>query len=154
MKNKKLHEILLLTIILGVHCGCWNSSRKDVVKNPATASLSGETRGPVVKFDTTVFDFGRITEGEIVTHEFTIRNEGDASLLIASVNPDCGCTVADFPKFPIEPGGQGKIKVSFDSEGKRGQVYRQVRVITNANPSTHVLVVRGEVVSPMNQTKK
>ena len=32
----------------------------------------------------------------------------------------CGCTVPDWPKNPINAGNSAKIKVRFNSEGKKG----------------------------------
>lgn len=139
---------ILTLLIAFVMVGCTGKKEidADIVSNPVSASGKGE--GPIVRFDTTVWDFGRITEGEVVEHEFRISNAGRGHLLIAAVHTDCGCTVADYPREPIEPGVVKSIKVRFDSEGRRGRVYKQVRVVTNAVPSTHVLVIRGEVVGP------
>jgi len=42
-----------------------------------------------------VADLGSVPKGEKITHDFVIKNEGDADLMITNVQPACGCTVAD-----------------------------------------------------------
>lgn len=145
---KSLKILILTAIILSYSCNRNKPIDSSIVSNPLTGSSEKSKKYPIVKFDTTVYDFGRITEGEIVEHSFVIKNEGEGNLLIATVQPDCGCTVAYYPRYPIESGASDTIKITFDSEGRRGQVYRQIKVVTNANPSTYVLVLRGEVVGP------
>src|ERR1035437_4646566 len=75
---------------------------------------------PVIKFTEENFDFGKIIQGEKVSHTFTFKNEGKTNLIVASAKASCGCTVAQPPKEPISPGAIGKIDVVFDSNGKSG----------------------------------
>ena len=58
-----------------------------------------------------VADMGSVPKGEKVTHDFMIKNEGDADLMITNVQPACGCTVAEFDKV---------IKAGADRQGARG----------------------------------
>jgi len=141
----------LFCLLLFWGCGNKESITSEIINNPASASQPTNDKVPVVEFDSDVWDFGTITEGEVVEHEFKITNKGRGNLLIAAVRTSCGCTVADFPRQPIEPGQTRTIKVKFDSEGRRGRVYKQVHVVTNAMPSSYTLVVRGEVVGPSSQ---
>jgi hypothetical protein len=55
-----------------------------------------------------VFDFGTAVEGSRFTHEFILRNKGDAQLAILELVAICGCTGATSTK-QIPPGGEGRI---------------------------------------------
>ncbi len=83
------------------------------------------------KFKETAWDFGKIKQGEVVTHEFVFKNIGDAPLLIEQVETSCGCTAALLSEKKVEPGKEGKIKASFDSRGYSGKVVKYVFVDSN-----------------------
>ena len=76
-------------------------------------------------------DYGKITEGQKLEVLFRFKNVGDKPLVIESVRPSCGCTVADPPKEPIVPGAEGEIKGSFDSQGKSGAQHKTIYVMAN-----------------------
>lgn len=84
-----------------------------------------------VKFRETAWDFGKIKQGEVVTHEFIFKNVGDAPLLIEQVETSCGCAAALLSDKRVEPGKEGKIKASFDSRGYSGKVVKYVFVVSN-----------------------
>ena len=77
------------------------------------------------------FDFGNINQGEIVTHEFTLKNEGTSPLKIDKVKASCGCTAAAPDTEELEPGESAKIKVKFDSHGRKGVQKKYVYVFTD-----------------------
>ena len=58
-----------------------------------------EKPGPTAVALETIKDFGVVNKGQRVTHEFQIRNAGEAELEITEVRPSCGCTVAEFDKL-------------------------------------------------------
>ena len=92
------------------------------------------------------FDFGEIKQGESVTHEFVIKNIGDDNLVISSAKGTCGCTVPEWPKEPLLPGEESKIKVTFNSSGKNGAQSKQVTLVTNAIPNIKVLTIKGNII--------
>ncbi|MEO8962701.1 MAG: DUF1573 domain-containing protein [Ginsengibacter sp.] len=94
-----------------------------------------------------VFDFGKITDGEKVTYNYRFRNTGDKALIISSATASCGCTVPEKPEEPINPGETGSLKVVFNSEGRVGPTNKAVTVISNAYPAFPVLQLKGEVIS-------
>jgi len=83
------------------------------------------------KFKEKAWDFGKIKQGEILTHEFVFTNEGDAPLVIEKVSTSCGCTAALASEDKILPGKEGRIKASFDSRGYSGKVVKYVYVESN-----------------------
>ena len=76
-------------------------------------------------------DYGKMTEGQKLEVSFRFKNTGDKPLIIESVRPSCGCTVADPPKEPIAPGAEGEIKGTFDSNGKSGEQHKTLFVAAN-----------------------
>ncbi|MXV39069.1 DUF1573 domain-containing protein [Flavobacteriaceae bacterium Ap0902] len=68
-----------------------------------------------ITFNNEIIDYGNVAKGSDGHRAFTFTNTGDKPLLLKSVKPSCGCTVAEFPKEPIAPGQKGEIKVSYDT---------------------------------------
>jgi hypothetical protein len=81
-----------------------------------------------------VADMGSVPKGEKVTHDFLIKNEGDADLTITNVQPACGCTVAEFDKV-IKAGATGKVHAVVDTSSFSGPIAKGVSVFTN-DPAT------------------
>jgi hypothetical protein len=86
---------------------------------------------PKIKFKETAWNFGKIKQGEVATHEFVFANEGDDTLTIEKVSTTCGCTAALVSDRSIPPGKSGKIEVKFDSRGYSGQITKVVTVQSN-----------------------
>jgi hypothetical protein len=144
----------LLPILLS---GCWLTDRSEekkeigphIINNSQSASRDGEGEKPVLRFETDSYDFGTISQGEKVTRKFPFRNAGEAPLVIASIEPSCGCTVAEeAPEEPIMPGGRDTLTVTFDSKGHSGQQNRSVSIVANTSPKTTVIRVKGMVKAP------
>lgn len=102
---------------------------------------------PKIAFDKMTYDFGTIKEEEgKKTGRIEFLNEGDAPLLIVSVNPSCGCTAADYTKTAINPGRKGFIEFSYDPFGRPGKIEKFITVKTNeydssgANPKSSYLL--------------
>ena len=111
------------------------------------ASAEGKSE---ITFDHTSHDFGTIKAKDgPVTAVFDFTNTGDAPLVIVSVtNGGCGCTKPSFPKAPVAPGKSGKISISFNPEGRAGELNREVTVRTNGKPKTVRLRFTGVVIPP------
>ncbi|MGL5681921.1 MAG: DUF1573 domain-containing protein [Marinifilaceae bacterium] len=84
-----------------------------------------------MEFEHKTFDFGNITEGETVLHTFTFKNTGNNKLRINNVETTCGCTTVEFPEKAIAPGKTGKIEVAFNSSGRYGKQYKEIRIFAN-----------------------
>src|SRR3982751_4868063 len=130
--------ILTLSILAIVAAGCNGPVKKEVKDtNPSTTALPQETaKKDTASFTTmqwidSVKDYNKITEGQKLEVVFRFKNTGNKPLIIESVHPSCGCTVADPPKEPIAPGAEGEIKGSFDSNGKSGQQHKSIEVTAN-----------------------
>ncbi len=94
-------------------------------------SISLQAGEPRIKFKELVRDFGRVKQGEILSHEFVFTNEGDATLIIKKVTTSCGCTAALVSDEKLAPGKQGKIEVKFDTRGYGDRVSKHIFVDSN-----------------------
>jgi len=100
-----------------------------------------------IKFTEVAFDFGKIKQGASVTHNFTFINSGKSPLIISDATATCGCTKPEWPKTPVNPGEQGTIKVTFNSEGKAGLQDKMITVTANTNPAENMVHLVGEVTA-------
>ena len=125
-----------------------------------SATTTGDAQTPAVptgpittlKFDNPNYDWGKINDGEKVTHLFKFTNTGKEPLIISDAKGSCGCTVPEWPKEPIAPGAKGEIKVVFDSKGKgskEGKLdTKKVTITANTDPAQTFLNIQGIVVNP------
>ena len=109
---------------------------------------SGKT-GPKIKFEEESFDFGKINQGDVLTHLFIFQNAGDVTLKIDRVHSSCGCTAALISQKEVAPGEKGEVKVTFNSRGFRGKVTKYIYVDTN-DPiqSTKKLLISANIEVP------
>src|SRR5262245_62813640 len=85
---------------------------------------------PKIALEEREHNFGRVKQGEEVSHTFKIKNEGAAELVIHNVSPACGCTASDFPR-KLAPGEEGKITLAVKTAGMNGKNDRYADVISN-----------------------
>jgi len=118
-----------------------------LAQSPAKPPMSYAPTGPVTEmtFEETEFNFGEITEGEIVTHTFTFTNTGNEPLILSNAKGSCGCTVPAWPKEPIMPNETASITVEFNSKGKKGPRHQKVTITANTSPVQSFLSLIGTV---------
>ena len=145
----------LITLLVSLSLmSCESSSDKkiittELVNSPLTANKNAaKVSTPNIEMLETSFDFGEIQQGESVTHEFIIKNSGDAELIITAAKGSCGCTVPEWPKSPISEGEEAVIKVTFNSAGKSGKQNKTVTLVSNSIPNTKVISIIGNVIIP------
>lgn len=112
---------------------------------PTEPEVKPDGPSPVIAFETTDHDFGTINEGEKVTYTYKLKNTGDAPLIIQDAKPSCGCTVPEWTKTPIPPGGTGYVKAEFDSNGKPNVQNKTVTVTANTWPKQTTLKFKAMV---------
>lgn len=90
---------------------------------------------PDALLGTTEFSFGDVINGEIVSYDVVLTNDGNAPLEIEYVSTSCGCTIAESDKDVIMPGEHATIHIEFDSGAhgpdSNGELKRQVFIQTN-----------------------
>jgi len=90
-----------------------------------------QAKKPRAVFKSTVQDFGKVKQGDVLNHEFVFKNEGNATLVIDRVDTTCGCTAALVSDQKVPPGKEGKIKTTFDTRGYAGRMTRYVYLVSN-----------------------
>ena len=104
---------------------------------------------PQIKYEKTTIDLGTFAENDgPQTAVFKFHNVGKAKLVINYVTTSCGCTVADYPKDFISPGGSGEIKVSYDGHGKMpGKFRKSINVFTNGGKQLTRIYIEGNMTA-------
>lgn len=104
--------------------------------------------GAKIKFKEETINYGEVEKGKdngIRIFEFT--NTGDAPLVIKNAKSSCGCTVPEWPKEPIAPGGKGQIKVQYNMNP--GPISKTITIETNATNKENGMIplrIKGTVV--------
>lgn len=141
-------RVLIFTVITALAAACGGS---DAPKDSASANVQNNTDGPSIQWLDSARDFGKITQGQKLAVSFKFKNTGSKPLVIESVKPQCGCTVADYPREPIAPGQEGEITGEFNSEGREGANHKEITVNTNTAAHTYTLVFDVNVVASAQQ---
>jgi hypothetical protein len=130
--------------------------QESITENQALPNVPAPVSTDVttVTFNKKEHDFGTINEGKTVTTNFKITNTGVKDLIIQNATASCGCTVPEYPKYPIKPGKSGNIKVSFDSTGKPGQQQKTVTVTANIPNSSEILTINTNVTPKKLETSQ
>src|SRR5215813_10438901 len=89
-----------------------------------------KSAAPKIAMEEREHNFGKVKQGEEVSHTFKIKNEGAAELVIQNVSPACGCTASDFPR-KLAPGEEGNITLAVKTAGMNGKNDRYADVISN-----------------------
>lgn len=129
-------------------------SANELINNPNTASNESGTvdiNAAQLTFETKQYDFGQVTNGEVVKYRFHFKNTGKSPLIIQNAQASCGCTVPQWPTEPIAPEDTGSIYVEFNSANRVGQQDKNVTITANTNPSNIVLNIKGEVLGIMEK---
>ncbi len=132
----------LSLIILGITCFPKNGF----------AEISSSAEGlPKVVVPESKFDYGKVVAGTKVEHDFLLKNVGTAPLKIEQVHTSCGCTAAVLDSATIAPGGETKVRTTFDTTGFEGKKIKTIRLYSNDPQNSSFLfslegTVRSEVI--------
>ena len=118
----------------------------DLVHNPVRPDGSIDSSYlPVMTFRDTLYEFGTVQEGDILTKEFTFTNTGTAPLLITEANSTCGCTIPEWPREAIAPDSSGVITVKFNTLHRTGAQLKEVTIFANTFPNQAIVRLKGIV---------
>jgi len=146
--NLRIQFVLACMIVLIISC---NNSQDDklpagIVENPISADGKGDLSGlPMINFEESEHDFGRVIQGEVVTYAFKFINTGASDLLISNVSSSCGCTVTKYSKERILPEEEGYVQVTFNSSGRKGFQSKKINVYANTQPKLTSLTIKAQV---------
>lgn len=109
-----------------------------------TVDNSNNPNAPVFQWAEETHDFGTIPQGKPVTWRFEFSNTGKEPLIISNVQKTCGCTVTDWTKEPIMPGGKGFVSAEYNA-AKEGGFTKAITVQSNAKTPNYKLYFKGTV---------
>ncbi len=110
-------------------------------------AMADAADGPKMVVAEKIKDMGTVAQGEVLSIDFEIVNEGDEPLQIKAVRPTCGCTVAEYDR-EIQPGKTGYIKAKLETRDFSGPISKSILIMTNDPQDPTLTVVIKTVVHP------
>jgi len=118
--------------------------------NPENPILKFTVKAQVIKSPEgpyATWNFGEIKEGEIVRHNFVLKNESKNPLNIIEVKTTCGCTGTKIQKNTLSPGEGTFLEVQFNSKGYSGPVEKSIYVQTdNLDKPLLTFIIKAKVI--------
>ncbi len=122
-------------------------------KKPAKKKPKAKKKLGKIVFEEKEYDFGKINEGDTITHKFMFTNQGNGPLEVLSADATCGCTRPSFPFIPVAPGEKGYIGVEYISITKEGYQKPEITVKSSGSPELTTLFLTGYVTpKPKEET--
>lgn len=99
---------------------------------------------PSIAVEATSLDLGNVVNGDIVSRDLTVRNDGEADLVIDRIITSCTCTQASIEPMTIAANQSGILHIEFDSgfhgPDLTGPLIRQVFINSNDPQQPELLV--------------
>ncbi len=120
---------------------------------PPTATPVDNGPKTSIAFPVMQHSFGKIKQNSENEYTFKFTNTGKEPLVISDAKGSCGCTVPEYPKEPIAPGGSGDIKVVYKPGAQQGNQSKTVTVTANTEPAQTILNISADVLVDPNAPK-
>lgn len=149
----RITYVLAIVSISALQCGAQIVPRHvlDSIANPPIAADKS------LVFERTETDSVKMSEDDApAAFNFDFSNAGDKPLVITRVETSCGCAVASYDKRPVQPGGKGRVTVTYNPDGHPGKLLRRIFVYTGASgtyPAAR-LTLAGEIIPSADATLK
>jgi Protein of unknown function (DUF1573) len=138
---------LFLIAIAAIAFTSCDIKRKDKIADDQSKALEQAKKDTTtVQIIDSAYNFGKVTDGELVEYSYRFKNSGSKPLVVTDANASCGCTVPEKPEKPIMPGEMGFIKIVFNSKGRVGEAHKTITVHSNAKPDFPLLELKGLVL--------
>lgn len=123
-------------------------------KKKSTPKKKKVKKAAKIEWSTSTYDFGEITEGDVIQYKFEFKNTGNRALAFLEADASCGCTTPSIPFLDINPGENGYVGVTYNSVNKNGAQKPEIILKTNASPKIHKLYLTGTVKPQEKSTAK
>lgn len=110
----------------------------------ATTAPAKSLSGPVMTFEKSEIDYGKIAQGADPLRKFKFKNTGTEPLVIKNARGSCGCTVPNYKKEPVMPGETSEIEVRYDTQ-RVGEFTKTITIESNEGDQPRILTIRGTV---------
>ena len=115
---------------------------------PTSSSNSAASTVPrVVVVDGETFNFGKMDRHTSMTHDFVLRNDGDAALTLVKGETTCKCTQFDLEREYVAPGQSTKVTLTWQAKTTEQEFTQSAELTTNDPQRGRIrLVVTGRIV--------
>jgi len=103
-----------------------DDAENPILKFTVKAQVVKSPQGPYA-----TWNFGKVKEGQVVNHNFVLKNESQKTLNILEVKTSCGCTGSKVQKNTLLAGEETFLEVQFNSKGFSGPVEKSIYVQTD-----------------------
>ncbi len=125
---------------------------RDILASLSTEAASNtpppvEGAAPRIEIEEPHFHFGHMEKGREKSHEFLIRNVGDAPLKITVGQTSCKCTLSEVKAGAIAPGDSTHVKLEWSAKSDAGPFRQTATLHTNDPRQPNVeLQIEGQIV--------
>jgi len=119
--------ILFLTAVFGIMC---LSCKTTQAVNVSPVKEGKDAKIPVLEWDKTMVEFGKIQKGDTRVAEYTFTNKSNIPVQI-ELATTCHCTTLEYPPSNkvFKKGDSGTIKATFDSSEKERSEKLDITII-------------------------
>ncbi|MGW8122401.1 DUF1573 domain-containing protein [Roseivirga echinicomitans] len=103
-----------------------------------------------IEFKTDIHDFEEIPYNSQAEFYFKYVNNGRSKVTIDDIKTSCGCTVADWSKYPLPKNSIDSVLISYDTKIE-GYFSREIAISSNAINSPHRIWITGTVLPPIEE---
>lgn len=112
----------------------------------STAAFAQKKADDVAKFAMETIDQGKLKQNSPEEAKFIVTNITKEPLIIEQANPTCGCTMGDYTKTPIPPGGSGFISAKFNA-ANTGHFEKHLTVKFAGVDEMKSITIKGDVLA-------
>lgn len=150
--------LLTLYVVIQLSSGTVDVTVTDAVathSDPVDPEFTFHPEGspqPKAEFESTVYDFGEMQQGQKGTTKFVVWNRGDAPLQLKAGSSTCQCTVGSPEDGSIAPGESTTVELSWEIRNMTTTFEHSAHILTNeldVEARNVKLVVKGLVVIPL-----
>jgi hypothetical protein len=151
----RILTIILIAALVGSAIGGAVGYVEATSDRDTLAALSGEPaaspvplgKQPKVDVPEPNFNFGQMERGREKSHEFVIRNAGDAPLTLRVGPTSCKCTLSEVKNGTLQPGESTHARLEWSAKTDRGPLRVTATIHTNDPQQPDVvLTIDGEIV--------
>lgn len=140
----RMMKSLIIALLMGLLAACAMDARPEGAETPID---------PASLFRPDSVMLGRLTEGRSEPFSLTLTNMSGRRVAVSEIVPSCGCTVVEFNRDAIAPGGTLNITGHIDTTGKVGLIDKSLSIYTNLAPEPFMVSLRADVVHDGSSVK-
>ena len=122
-----------------------NAVKESGTYNGPVKANKSETYFTQASLNETGFDFGKVKEGDTLSHVFKISNKGNEPLVVYKTSGSCDCVAAVVTKEMIAPGKEADITTYFNTKGRKGSQNKTLELTCNTDPAQLLITLKAQV---------